>query len=552
MENAFFNALKDRKKGLEENRPDFLKAASERLVRRADPEHGLIIKVKKEDISKSCFIQDLFFQYRIPKHIVSIDEKFLRHCLNMINVRAYQVSPCSISLNFNSSEMGILSECSNFPTKIPRQSTCDLTKNIIITPCPLFCHLGALDSDIKSKNASLLDVKGSFCSDLISSTINSPQKKIEREMLGYVNQIEELSDEPKSTNSLCSDQSTSCSSSSSFASVSQGMIQCTFSGKDPHFVFSINDRREVYVANLKKVETQDDKALDYMYYFFMEQGEQELVGRMKVSTSFTLNNSNKTVETEFVLFSTQENYEGELQNSGTSSRKNNKWLSKKMKERFRTSRSCRLKTNSKNSGLCVAHSSLLDTLIYSNIVENNSPPNLELAAIIVKDCVRVVEDGGWGLNFLKKTLPEKADDSFFSERITGDCSSSIDVLIPAGLHGGPRTRNGGPSSLTERWRSNGCCDCGGWDIGCPLTVLNNRSSGREVLAQIGQDLDCKTFNLFIQGSAHSVPTFRLANIRSGLYLVDFQSTLSALQCFSIAVAIIHKQELKKQETKYQG
>lgn len=56
-------------------------------------------------------------------------------------------------------------------------------------------------------------------------------------------------------------------------------------------------------------------------------------------------------------------------------------------------------------------------------------------------------------------------------------------------------------------------------------------------------------NMFeLQGSAHSVPTFRLANIRNDLYLVDFQSTLSALQSFSIAVAIIHKQVLKKQET----
>ena len=58
----------------------------------------------------------------------------------------------------------------------------------------------------------------------------------------------------------------------------------------------------------------------------------------------------------------------------------------------------------------------------------------------------------------------------------GNCSTSTSILIPAGLHGGPRTRNGGPSSLIDRWRSGGHCDCGGWDEGCPLTVLERRSN----------------------------------------------------------------------------
>lgn len=51
----------------------------------------------------------------------------------------------------------------------------------------------------------------------------------------------------------------------------------------------------------------------------------------------------------------------------------------------------------------------------------------------------------------------------------------VRVLIPSGSHGMPESDGPcpgiGPSSLLERWRSGGGCDCGGWDMGCPLTVL---------------------------------------------------------------------------------
>ncbi|KAI4368432.1 hypothetical protein MLD38_016989 [Melastoma candidum] len=49
--------------------------------------------------------------------------------------------------------------------------------------------------------------------------------------------------------------------------------------------------------------------------------------------------------------------------------------------------------------------------------------------------------------------------------------------IPSGLHGMPRTTaTRGPSNHIERWKSGGKCDCGGWDLGCPLTFLEARST----------------------------------------------------------------------------
>ncbi|CAI9297992.1 unnamed protein product [Lactuca saligna] len=58
------------------------------------------------------------------------------------------------------------------------------------------------------------------------------------------------------------------------------------------------------------------------------------------------------------------------------------------------------------------------------------------------------------------------------------------VVLPGGTHGVPS--KGAPSSLTDRWRSGGVCDCGGWDEGCKLKILTNHNTGAQ-------------FELFVQG-----------------------------------------------------
>ncbi|XP_039057769.1 uncharacterized protein LOC120201179 [Hibiscus syriacus] len=177
----------------------------------------------------------------------------------------------------------------------------------------------------------------------------------------------------------------------------------------------------------------------------------------------------------------------------------------------------------------VNNSDSLDTT--TNHSEKELPPNLELTAIV----------------FLRRTAGKQhvetveASVSCACSLNTGDCSTSMDILVPAGIHDGPRTRNGGPSSLIDRWRSGGHCDCGGWDLGCPLTVLKSRSSKEPCLPSTDTFDACKLFDFFVQGLKNGSPTLRIANVRDGLYYIHFQSALSALQSFSIAVAYIHAQ-----------
>jgi len=51
----------------------------------------------------------------------------------------------------------------------------------------------------------------------------------------------------------------------------------------------------------------------------------------------------------------------------------------------------------------------------------------------------------------------------------------VKVVIPAGNHGLPNAECRGPSSLLDRLRYGGGCDCGGWDMACPLILLGNPS-----------------------------------------------------------------------------
>jgi len=59
-----------------------------------------------------------------------------------------------------------------------------------------------------------------------------------------------------------------------------------------------------------------------------------------------------------------------------------------------------------------------------------------------------------------------------------DISSLVEqvkVVLPIGNHGLPSAESEGPSSLLDRWKHGGGCDCGGWDMACPLILLGNPS-----------------------------------------------------------------------------
>ncbi|XP_054822316.1 uncharacterized protein LOC129320759 [Prosopis cineraria] len=328
----------------------------------------------------------------------------------------------------------------------------------------------------------------------------------------------------------------------------QGMLQCTWREGIPQFVFSADDKKEIYVANSMKVG-KDNKALDYVYLIHLDKGEQrgreisdsnsQLVGKMNVSSCFTLDSNNEIMETEFVLFGDNENYDKELYCS-SHTQKRNKGLSRKLSHVFRSP----LSKHTTLSKFDELESCPWDPNANSGVslLETNIPPHFEMAAIVVKDhipCTRLNKVGGWGLKFLNKSKVKQTSSLCEScTRSTGDCSTSMNVLIPAGIHGGPRTRYGGPSSLIERWRSGGHCECGGWDEGCPLTIYQTKLTKAEVPSEVDTQGESKSVDLVTQGSRDFIPTLRMVNVRDNLYLIHFLPPLSALQSLSIAMAII--------------
>ena len=294
------------------------------------------------------------------------------------------------------------------------------------------------------------------------------------------------------------------SNSSPCLASSKGLLYCVWKNGSLSILFKEeDDMGKVYVANLHKIEASVDTALDYLYIFrsMTDNKAAEFVGKMKVFSSLILNpDRSKSLETEFVLFGIEDRLK-EVQDS-TSSAVKNKGLSKKVSKMFKSSHSFKHKATSKIGEPTFQPETFLQDPALSkssdfgesklvNHLENGFRPNLELAAIIVKGQPRCrekdAEIGGWGLKFLEKVTKDHADTSvdplLHSENCearhlqnSGASWTSIDVLIPAGFHGGPITDDAGPSALTERWRSGGHCDCGGWDVGCPLTILSDKYS----------------------------------------------------------------------------
>ncbi|KAK1289215.1 hypothetical protein QJS10_CPA06g00088 [Acorus calamus] len=375
--------------------------------------------------------------------------------------------------------------------------------------------------------------------------------------------------QPERTNSdkmlvSCSSLKPTCSYQ--HTSSSRAQLQYTWENGVLSFMFSVRDSGKVFEAHLLKSGSLDDMAFDYIYLFFsrVNGGKEhgyyskvlDLVGKMKVSSSLTLDSSNRRLrKTEFVLFSTSECCSGDLHS--TAALVKGKGFSKKIVDFIKTKQLSKRRESGDMKYLVENSSQKLsldlprkiDQLGTLGLLENVSLTNLETAAIVVKDRdydnSKDVVVGGWGLKFLKEVAAERSDahsnSSFSSEsyqenslKTNCESSKSIDVLIPAGIHGGPITGKGGPSSLVERWMSGGHCDCGGWDIGCPLRVLKHKSSNVSDASE-----DCKLCDIFVEGASKDESTLKMVNVNEGLYFIDFSSNLSALQSFSIGVAIIH-------------
>ncbi|TYH82477.1 hypothetical protein ES332_D02G063600v1 [Gossypium tomentosum] len=583
-----------------ENGLDYSELKLKRLARRVIPQHALILSVGNrleagKSPVKDSFLPSIFSVCNtVPRHVITLDEKYLRRCLELICINAAKAAQCNISESLSSVEMSILSDGLNSPN-IGDEDACDFqrfvfdrplavgTGGVVIRPVgqwvvssktgsrsmanilksPLLQKFGASDVS-PSSNAfkrsvsyDFMNSPGSF-SNYSSHKLGSETPISKNHKYGSETAHKQRVSE-SSTDSTCSDQSFSSTSTA----ISRGMLQCTWKGGIPYFVFSLDNRKEVYVANLSKEGSARGKGPDFMYSFHSSKGshkehgisddESHLVAKMKVMTSFSIcPQGSKIMETEFVLFSGNETFNPEVQTPSYNHRKN-KGLPKKVVEAFKSSHSSKPRTirrlwsssivEDSSWGPCQDTVNGPNSLDKMDLLEEEFSPNLELASIVVRNHLPknpLPEVGGWGLKFLKKAgVTAAASVPCNCSLNTDDCSTSTDILVPAGIHGGPR--NDGPSSLIERWRSGGHCDCGGWDLGCPLTVLRARASKQRGLPSTDPSEACMLFDFFVQGSKHGSPTLRIANVHDGLYFLHFQTTLSALQSFSIAVAYIHAQ-----------
>ncbi|XP_075512174.1 uncharacterized protein LOC142547670 isoform X1 [Primulina tabacum] len=569
---------------------------SRKCCRKPEPEQTLILNIQSSCIyatpSKFFFQNFHGLHNSIPKHITNFDEKYALRCLESIrkfaawniaskvDTLSCDASNLTKSMNRSSCEMGRLtveSPSFAFGTDVVANSSGEWTFNpvtrsssmINIMKSPLLQRFGSLDNGVEDGKVSLHVDTESVNPYLLASTNeinNKSSHKVTVPDDKYVSEpVHKRAVSTSSTNSSSSDQS-SCSTS---ATMYQGMLTCAWKNGLPHYVYTVDDRPEVYVADLSKVESLDDKILDCVYTFHSRKGGKkgnnsceiylEKVGTMRVSNSITLCSDNSDViETRFVLSVSNHDHHGKIQTSNHTLKKN-KMLAKKVVDVFRSSRSYKHRTFYKNE----APRAILEDASsnpsretqesfdqYEDGAESKHVQDIESAAIVVKDHVfgnsKVADFGGWGMKFLEKpgnntSLVTSLENSMPSKCTQNSVqrSTTIDVLIPAGFHGGPRTINSGPSSLIERWINGGRCDCGGWDIGCPLTILNTKSSCTDLSRLYDDSQECNSTDLFIQGSKQTIPVMKMVNIHDGLFYINFQSNLSVLQSFAIAAAIIH-------------
>lgn len=151
--------------------------------------------------------------------------------------------------------------------------------------------------------------------------------------------------------------------------------------------------------------------------------------------------------------------------------------------------------------------------------EEDLYPHLEIAATVIE-------------------VPFSKDKS--KEMKNGSSPCTVKVVTPSGLHGSPSDDEASPSPLLDRWRYGGGCDCGGWDMACPIEILGNaydNNWAESITTNAKHPME-----LFVQGSKEELPVLSMKENGRGQFLVDFHGRLSALQAFSVCISLLHCSE----------
>ncbi|WZZ90159.1 uncharacterized protein LOC106433284 [Brassica napus] len=284
------------------------------------------------------------------------------------------------------------------------------------------------------------------------------------------------------------------------SSMVRAVLWVTIKNNQPLFTFAVNEETDIIAATQKKIGSSEEDECTSVYTFFSIKDHKrnsawlnqrsrgqphgiisDVVAQMRVSSSFRSGSIR-----EFVLFSV------ELDQESTEK---------------------------------------------SDVQLKN-----ELAAIIVKmprwfnrrASVNTVQDNNTALN---KEFGDPIKDGVFNQDI------SATVILQSGVHSMPH--KGGPSSLIQRWRTGGSCDCGGWDMGCNLRILTNQhnNSCKNSTAS-NSPPSSNRFELYFLGEqAEERPFLSYKPIKKGLYSVVYDSSLSQLQAFSICMALAESRKM---------
>lgn len=198
------------------------------------------------------------------------------------------------------------------------------------------------------------------------------------------------------------------------SSTIQALFRVTSKNDQPLFTFAVEKEQSITAATIRKQTPPEKEDYGYKYTFFTVQEVQK---------------------------------------------KNGKWMNhgRKMQNQEYTSNIVAQMRVSGSKPLISAGESVFDNLTTREFVlfASESQRTNELAAMVIK-------------------IPKIAGTSSTKDTTLGDYFADVNatVVLPSGIHSLPH--KGGPSSLIQRWKSGGSCDCGGWDIGCNLRILTNQ------------------------------------------------------------------------------
>ncbi|QCE09188.1 uncharacterized protein LOC114185883 [Vigna unguiculata] len=271
----------------------------------------------------------------------------------------------------------------------------------------------------------------------------------------------------------------------------QALLRIAVKNGQPLFTFAVDNNSNILAATVKNLAVSEEDECDRIYTFFtFREGK-------KKSGSW-MNQASKTKGPDYIHHAV-----AQMKVSGS--------------QHYASPRQNCVDSNSNKEFVLFSVK-----LKQGDAQVTDYEPNDELAAIVVKSPKAI--------DFINYAHQ--------SSRQNDTQDLHVTVVLPTGVHSLPS--NGGPSSLIERWRTGGSCDCGGWDMACKLKILANESETyRE--PRISKACFPHPFELFLQGNdqdQENQPAFSFSPFKAGVYSVTFDSSFSLLQAFSICIALV--------------